>query len=322
MGFGGYDRDAHTTITSAQAAKPVEQVFTRKVVLSDMDPRGAVRESRDSANHPTSVPIIFGLDLTGSMDDIPKDMARKHLPDFMKTVIGLGCTDPQLLLAGVGDTYTDEKPLQVGQFESTGDLMNRWLTSLAFVCAGGANGGESYHLVMEFAANHTVTDAYEKRGKKGFLFLFGDDHLFRESVSGEMEQVFGTNAKPESTQDILARASEKYHVFFVIPDRRRAERIESSWRQHLGDNVIVANNPDDVCGICGVVVALTEGYVQNTAEAAAKLKALGVSGDHIGSVITAIEPYATSLGRATTRHGTNESATGPGRRRNGRATDR
>lgn len=34
---------------------------------------------------------------------------------------------------------------------------------------------ESYELAMYFMARHTSIDCYEKRGKRGYLFMIGDE---------------------------------------------------------------------------------------------------------------------------------------------------
>ena len=62
------------------------------------DQRVRLRESRDGADHPQSLGIVFALDVTGSMGTIPKLMATQQLPTFMKILMDCQMRDPQLFL--------------------------------------------------------------------------------------------------------------------------------------------------------------------------------------------------------------------------------
>jgi hypothetical protein len=68
----------------------------------------------------------------------------------------------------------DRAPLQATQFEA--DIrIARQLEKLWLEKGGGGNACESYTLPWYFAALHTATDCFEKRGKKGYLFTVGDE---------------------------------------------------------------------------------------------------------------------------------------------------
>jgi hypothetical protein len=94
-----------------------------------MDPRGVrIREARDSEEHPESFPIIIALDETGSMGHIPEIIVKKILPDIMESIMNAGVKDPQICFMGIGDCcFNEEAPLQVGQFESSDELMRNGL---------------------------------------------------------------------------------------------------------------------------------------------------------------------------------------------------
>ncbi len=310
MGYGGYDHSAHQQITRRQADLPREQLFTETRVRTDMCVRNMKpRESRDSADHPESLAIAFLLDGTGSMDRIPEQMARDTLPQFMATVLGLGVRDPQILFGMVGDTFTDltpgREPIQIGEFESTAELINTWLRRYARdAFHGGGNGGESYHLGFTFLAKRTVIDCLEKRGKRGYAIFTGDDHAFPSSGHTEIGDVFGDiheGARP--VRELLAEAQEKYHVFFIIPDPQRAlsrgsrGTVEETWRTLLGDRVVVSPRPEDVCAISGALIALTEGTVTTLDDLFARLHGLGIDEGRVGGIMKAVTPYANAIGR-------------------------
>jgi hypothetical protein len=108
MGSGNYSVTAHEALLRGRVNIPVQQVFKQSNCHPLMNPKGVrLRESRDSADHPQSLGIVFALDVTGSMGQIPKIMATQQLPSFMKTLLECQVPDPQLLFMAVGDAISD-----------------------------------------------------------------------------------------------------------------------------------------------------------------------------------------------------------------------
>src|SRR5687768_2025585 len=98
MGYGDYSHAAHAAIANARASLPLQDVFRQTACHPLMNPHGVTfRESRDSPDHPRSLGIAFALDVTGSMGAIPELLARRELPNFMKTLEACGVPDPQVL---------------------------------------------------------------------------------------------------------------------------------------------------------------------------------------------------------------------------------
>ena len=168
----GYDVDVktgrasgvHPDLDPAKVAGPTSPVAGKPI-----------RESRDiPGEHEESIPLMMLFDVTGSMGRIPQ-MLQKKLASLMDVVQGkTGLKDLQVLVGAIGDATCDRYPLQVGQFESD----NRFDDQLRNIILEGNGGGqhyESYGLAYRFAAHHTVTDAFEKRGKRGYLFTMGDE---------------------------------------------------------------------------------------------------------------------------------------------------
>ena len=89
----------------------------------DLDPKGVtVRESRDSDEHPNSVPVAVLFDVTGSMGTVPR-ILQQQLPQLFGLLLRKGyVTDPQILFGAIGDATCDAAPLQIGQFESDNRL--------------------------------------------------------------------------------------------------------------------------------------------------------------------------------------------------------
>jgi hypothetical protein len=303
MGYGNYDKDAYREITTTRVDKPKEEIFTERRLNAQMNPKGVkVRESRDSANHPNSIGIIFALDETGSMQGIPDYLVREGMPGFMELLIdGKFVDDPQVMCIGIGDATTGEPaPLQVGQFEAEAELMDKWLTSIYLVGNGGGNGGESYDLAFYFAARHTNMDCWEKRKKKGYLFVTGDEPHLDLVEAQIVRDLCGDDVRQDiPMKKIVEEASKTYHCFFLIPDqgRLRASGCEASWRPVLGDNVICMDTEQDTAIVAATLIGLTEGTLADLNEAAEKLKALGKPQDVVARVIRTVTPYAKTLGR-------------------------
>lgn len=246
MGHGSYSVDRATlrSTTNNYATKSTREVFSKTSMDNAMNPKGVeVRESRDSEEHPNSVPIIIALDVTGSMGHIPKALITEGLTKLMGTVIQAGIPDPQVLFLGIGDHECDRAPLQVSQFESSDELLDKWLKDVYLESGGGGNAGESYPLAWYFAGNHTSIDSMEKRNKKGILITIGDEPPLHDFPKGALDGIMGDTCAAQegmTAGQLLEQAEELYHVYHInLRETRSGGRPETfgSWKQILGDRV-------------------------------------------------------------------------------------
>lgn len=297
MGYGNYSHAAHTALAAGRRHQSRNEVFSQTQCHALMNPKGLkVRESRDSADHPNSLAIAFALDVTGSMGDIPHLLAKQELPNLMKLLTECRVEDPQLMFMAVGDATSDRASLQVGQFESTAELMDQWLTWSYLEGGGGGTGHESYELAFYVAAQHTDMDNWVKRRKKGYLFLTGDELPYPAVSRHQVEALLDEKLDEDiPIEEVIAAAAESYHLFFLIPDLRRAKRCEARWRQLLGDHTICMESPADTCAVAAALVALTEKRLTDLDALAKTLGDNGFSREHIGSTIRAIQHYAAQL---------------------------
>lgn len=276
MGYTQYsvaDRSTRSSSLGYQT-KSKDELFEQNRVRrihESMDPKGAkLRESRDSEIHPNSVPIIIGLDVTGSMHNIPVYLVREGLPKMVSGIIENGVPDPQILFLGIGDSKCDNYPFQVGQFESGDAELDMWLTRTYLEGGGGGNGGESYHWAWYFAAMHTVTDAWEKRHEKGFLFTIGDERCHPILHARELQEVTGEKSEPYKTEELLARAQERYNVYHLhIIEGAQGEYTLNYWKNLLGEKCIVVDSSNKVGSIISnvVVKAMTHSIGPSVVEA-------------------------------------------------------
>ena len=217
----------------------------------DMNPHGVTRESRDSDEHPESVAIAVVIDQTGSMSGTPR-VLQQALPKLMTQLVEGGCPHPQVLFAAVGDETNREKAsLQIGQFES-GIEMDDDLGKIYMEGMGGGSFQESYQNALYFFARHTEIDCHAKRGEKGYLFIVGDEQAYDHVKKNEIESLFGDDVQDDiPVADIVAEASEKYHVYFVIPAgtfHAGEDRLIDFWNGLLGaDHVIQLPDASHIC---------------------------------------------------------------------------
>jgi len=263
MGGGRYStvsRSVRAT-TDGFYTKSRQEIFKQRNVNNAMDPNGIdIRESRDSEEHPQSVAIILALDVTGSMGSIPHYLIKDGLPHIMDGIIQTGIKDPQMLFLGIGDHECDDSPLQVGQFESSDELLDHWLTKVWLEGGGGGNGGESYHLAWYFAAKHTSIDCLENRKQKGFLFTIGDEPVLKQISKRSLTDIMGPESEPMdySSIELLDKAREMYNVYHLHlrqGSNGRREEVINGWRELMGDNLIIIERKEEVSNVVAEIVS-------------------------------------------------------------------
>jgi hypothetical protein len=255
-----------------------------------------MRESRDSDEHPESLAIAVLFDVTGSMGHVPRTLQSK-LPDLLGLLMRKGYAEhPQVLFGAVGDATCDRAPLQIGQFESD----NRMDDDLGKILLEGGGGGqmkESYELAMYFIARHTAMDCLDKRGRRGYLFLIGDELAYPKVKAREIGRVIGGEpAEDIGLASIVAELRRKYDVYFIIPEGAyysADDRLPEFWRAHLGQHVIRLDDLDAVCE----TIALTVGLAEDTVDLDEGIDHLRDFGSEAGaSVSRALAPLNARRG--------------------------
>jgi hypothetical protein len=297
MGYGAYSSIAHESITASRVRMPTQAVFAQTACHALMNPKGMkVRESRDSAEPPESLGIVFALDVTGSMGAVPEMLARKELPRFMSLLEAAAVKDPQILFMAIGDATSDRAPLQVGQFETTAELMDQWLTWSYLEGCGGSFGAESYELGLYFLAQHTDMDCLVKRRKRGYAFMTGDELPYPAISRLQVDALIGDRLEEDlPIEEVVAAVQESYHFFFIIPNEASRQHCERRWRDLIGDHVIVCEDAVDTCAVAAGAIALSERAVTGLDELDRRLSKT-CDPSRVRAVIRALGPYAATLG--------------------------
>ena len=252
MGYGaptsdGYARTAASAFTYHSRAEETGDYRAHP----DLDPFGLnYRESRDSDEHPNSTPIAIWLDVTGSNIDQAR-IVHKQLQGFMGILLEHDYVrDPQVLFGAIGDATCDRVPLQVGQFESD-NRMDENLGNMILEGGGGGQKHESYQNGLYVMTRHVVTDAWEKRGRKGHLYMVGDEMSWPELRLDEVRRLIGNDGLREDIplRKVVAAVLRRWNFTFIRPlasSYGRDPQIEQFWRQYLGEGFVTIETGEQI----------------------------------------------------------------------------
>lgn len=275
MGASSWSDDHYAAAATARKLRSGRTAFeydhavrsgaVKKATHNKLSPFGIkCRESRDSDDHPTSNGISVWFDHTGSMGEIPRVLQRK-LPKLMGTLLRKGCIDdPQIQMNAIGDALSDTCPVQIGQFES-GIEMDEDLNNMYLEGNGGGHGQESYELALYFMARHTELDCFQKRGKRGYLFLIGDERA-RDVDATVVKEIFGDTIQDIPLADIVAEVTKMYDTYFIIPTNASGGRdtsLQEYWTKLFRQKVLKLDDENLVCELIAGTIALSEGAVDS-----------------------------------------------------------
>ena len=263
MGYGSYSAGDWQKLKASRglsSSSSANQTFRNQAILDKYNARFIdFRESFDSEDSPESTPIIIGFDVTGSMGYLAKEIATNSLNEtIMQILEKKPVTDPHMLCAAFTNSTN---PLQVTQFEA--DI--RVVEQLLDFKLGGGNRFAYDNILWYFAANHTKTDCFSKRGKKGILIGIGDEVCGAENNilhQNHIYQLFGDEIKGHvSFQKALADAEKKYHVgHIVVGGNYRFEGVISAYEgwKAAAPGRVAKLHEKNISYLSDVIVAMIE----------------------------------------------------------------
>jgi hypothetical protein len=245
-----YSKTATTTHTNLDPARIAAKPFTKL-------------ESRDSDEHPESNPVLVCFDVTGSNRDRAV-VAQKRLPNLMD-LLNKYLTDPQVAVAANDDFKVEGvAAVQISDFESD-NRVDDHIRSIRLIGNGGGNNGESYDLILYAAARKCVLDSVEKRGKKGYMFMYADEPIFPEVLATEVREVFGdVLEKNIPIAEIIEEARRNFNIFLLWPVGGE-ERAREQYVKLFGEeSVITLEHPNVICELIASTIGLYENKVTAT----------------------------------------------------------
>lgn len=292
--------DTHTTFAYTATTKASGR-YEAHDNLKILDETGAVtRESRDPDEFTESTPIVIAFDVTGSMGGNPA-ILQKELGKVEEMISLQGIVNgPQVAIGAWGDTHCDRVPIQFSQFEADNRIDDN-LDNVFIEGGGGGNDGETCTALVWYVANHVVTDAWEKRGKRGYMFLIGDESAL--SVTSAQARAFLGEPQPHSItpKSAFDAAKERWDTYFLLIDNwsARSQRSHQKYVDLLGeDHVIILETTKSAPAVIASIIGLAEetvtkselasvlegsGFDSSTALAATKATT-GISGTNAGGI--------------------------------------
>jgi hypothetical protein len=254
-GYSASDISLDGTITKAMSSQEMYKSRSLDPVLS---PLNVMRECRDSAEHPCTVPVILALDVTGSMGTAAVEVAKKL--NVVMTNLYDQVKDVEFCIMGIGDLSCDCSPIQISQFESDVRIAEQ-MDKVYFEYGGGGNCYESYTAAWYMGARHTDLDCW-KRGQRGIIITMGDERINPYLPKSVLSDCTGDKVQADiDTEDLYKEVTEKYDVYHLDVNHgwRYDSGVESSWKSLLDDKHFREVTLDNIADtIVEIVVNATE----------------------------------------------------------------
>jgi hypothetical protein len=161
---------------------------------------------------------------------------------------------------------------------------------------GGGSSQESYELAMWFLATKSKLDSLDKRGKRGYLFIVGDEQPYDSVSKVEVEKWIGDTLEADiPTETVVAELKRKFDVFWIYPTGAQNagnQHIQNKLTHLFGQRVIKLNNPADICTTIAATIAVNEGRNPRTViqELKEGLVATSATDAEIAAIVAAIPP--------------------------------
>ena len=243
----------------------VQDAYKQRHLAPELNPKGVIRECRDTEEHPNTIPVILALDVTGSMGSSAVEVAKKL--NVIMTELYSKVKDVEFLIMGIGDLAYDDAPIQASQFESDIRIAEQ-LDKIYFEGGGGGNAYESYTAAWYFGLHQTDLDCW-KRGKKGIIITLGDEPLNPYLPIRSLQNATGTasqEVRDVETESLYKEVTEKYDIYHIaVNDRhncfsRYSHMINSTFGKYLDSEHLREATLDSLANeIVDIVVHASEG---------------------------------------------------------------
>lgn len=168
-------------------------------------------------------------------------------------------------------------------------------------------------MALWFAGNQVDTDAFEKRGEKGFLFLIGDEAPYGKVRRDLVKTYLGVPIEKDvSLKEAVAQASKKFHVFVIRPggtSNYADPNVQRAWTSVLpAERVIKQEDWQDIVPLMAGMISVMSG--ESLDDTVAAMAASGFDSAAIDATTKSLVPLANGSA-APVVAGMAAAATGP-----------
>ena len=254
----GYDA---TTSTLKSSYTNSSQAFKSYKLDKAMNPKNVIRECCDSDEHPTTIPIILALDVTGSMGSTAIEVQKKLNPIMVE--IYKRVKDAEIMVMAIGDLAYDNSPIQLSQFESDIRIAEN-LDKIYFENGGGGNDYESYTAAWYMGLKHCKLDCW-KRGKKGLIITMGDEPINPYLPAEQLNDATGDTCQDDvETPKLFKEASKKFDIYHISVESRSypdQTRERSTFAKVIGEQHALVSSVDK---ISDKIINIVEDFAKNS----------------------------------------------------------
>jgi len=300
MGGGYYDRDSDNTALDNNSNNIGYSNLSNQMVgkvheiNQIFDPMRFKSEKLVSTH---ANPIVFALDVTGSMGEWVKIVYDKLPMFYGQIMLQKYLNDPSLSFCAIGDVKTDEAPLQVSNFYQ-GCELDEVLCKIYLEGKGGGNEHESYDLGAYFYSEKVNLINQDIP----FFFLTCDEKFWEECRLQNFKKVFGHPIENNNQQIVSkyywSKILNKYN-FFVLRKSFKKKiidlEIKIQWERMIGkERVLHISEPKAVIDVILGAICITsgakdlKGYVNDMVQR-------GQTKQRISEVKEALLPYWTLI---------------------------
>ena len=293
MGGDYYDRDVISCVSqsgfSDTSAKIVGAV---KKLHQDLNPMKWKDKKLTSTK---ANPIIFALDVTGSMGEWTRIIYDKMPMFYGQIMMQNYLKEPTISFCAIGDYTYDEAPLQVTDFAQGSDI-DQLLAKMFLEGGGGGSYFESYELAAYFYNNHCELE----NAQLPFFFVTGDESFYEKIPEKYITRIIGKSPNENSinARDCWKILMKKFNVFLIkktYEEERREIQIMKQWTDTIGEErVLKIENPKACIDIMLGAISISSGnrsldtYIED-------MKVRGQTSERIQEVAKALSCYSVKI---------------------------
>lgn len=283
MGGDYYDRDVGvSTGTSGGGSSQANTVLSQSFLHKSCDPKRWCDEKLESD---AKNPIVFALDVTGSMGEWTKIIYDKMPMFYGQIMMKNYLEDPSISFCAIGDHGGDNAPLQCTEF-GRGKEIDQLISRIYLEGNGQGNGIEGYEMSTYFYDTRVTL----LNCQIPFMFITGDESYYDEVSPDVVLGLLGVPVKDKICgKTAIQNAMKKYNLFIV--KKHYDDTSIKKWTSALGsERVLNIKTPKACVDIILGAIALTSG-ARTLDEYIKDLVERGQSDDRVVEVTEALKPY-------------------------------